>query len=47
MALLGAIAYILTYRMLGQNAAMLICIATVIVLRILAFRFKWNLPRPK
>ena len=46
-SLLGAISYILTFRQFGQNAAMMICIFTVIILRILAARFKWNLPRPR
>ena len=46
-SLLGAAAYTVTVSFLGHDPAMLVCIFTVITLRILAFRFKWNLPRPK
>lgn len=46
-SLIGAIVCILLWSVLGQMAAMLIGAATVVVLRLLAVKFRWSLPKAK
>jgi len=41
----GALANILLMRILPEEAAMLCGFAVVVVVRTLAIRFNWNLPR--
>ena len=45
--LCGAIFYTLTYKYIHHLASMLIAIGIIITLRVLAIKFKWNLPVPK
>ena len=45
--LCGAICYALTYKYIPHLASMSIAIAIIVVLRVLAIVFKWNLPVPK
>ena len=45
--LCGAIFYTLTYKHIPHLASLLIAIGIIIVLRVLAIKFKWNLPVPK
>lgn len=45
--LCGAIFYAFTYKYIHHLASMLIAIAIIITLRVLAIKFKWNLPVPK
>lgn len=46
-SLVGAIVCVLLWSVLGQMAAMLIGAATVVVLRLLAVKFRWSLPKAK
>lgn len=39
--------FVLTYKHIGEVAATIITMSIVIVIRMLAFKFKWNLPIPK
>ena len=45
--LCGAVCYALTYKYIPHLASMSIAIAIIVVLRVLAIVFKWNLPVPK
>ncbi|MBO5356612.1 MAG: trimeric intracellular cation channel family protein [Clostridia bacterium] len=45
--LCGAIFYTLTYKHIHHLASLLIAIGIIIVLRVLAIKFKWNLPVPR
>lgn len=45
--LCGAIFYTLTYKHIPHLASLLIAIGIIIVLRVLAIKFKWNLPVPR
>ncbi len=45
--LCGAIFYTLTYKHIHHLASLLIAIGIIIILRVLAIKFKWNLPVPK
>lgn len=44
-ALAGAFLYIFLYRLIPDIAAMLVSSAAVVVIRLLAARYRWNLPR--
>lgn len=44
-SLIGAVLYIFLYSRLNEAAAMIISAATVIIIRILAAHYRWNLPR--
>ena len=44
-ALAGAVLCVLLWRPLGQTPAMLICVSTVFLIRMLAARFRWSLPK--
>lgn len=44
-AILGAIVFVLLRPFLGEASGVLICCATVFVLRLLAARYHWSLPR--
>ena len=44
-ALIGAFLYIFLYRLIPDTAAMLISSLTVVVIRLLAAHYRWNLPR--
>ena len=46
-SLLGAAAFILLWNLFGQSFAFTGCIITVVVLRILAAKFRWSLPKAK
>lgn len=46
-SLIGAVVCILLWSVLGQMVAMLIGAATVVVLRLLAVKFRWSLPKAK
>ena len=46
-SLIGAIAYMLFWRMMGASAAMIVCVSIVVVLRLLAAIYHWNLPVAK
>lgn len=43
-AVLGSVLYVLTYSHWNQLVSMLLSIALIIVIRLLAYFFKWNLP---
>ncbi len=45
--LIGSTFYALTYKHIHHLASMFIAIGIIIVLRVLAIKFKWNLPVPK
>lgn len=45
--LCGAIFYTLTYKHIHHLASLLIAIGIIIAFRVLAIKFKWNLPVPK
>jgi len=45
--LCGSVIYTLTYRHIPHLAALSIAIFIIIALRVLAIKFKWNLPVPK
>lgn len=46
-SLIGALLYILLHHRINEIAAMLISAATVIIIRLLAAHYRWNLPRIK
>lgn len=41
----GAVCYVLLLPLISQDAALILCAALVIVIRLLARHFEWNLPR--
>ena len=41
----GAVSYVLLIDVCGNNAAMVVSALLVVVIRILARKYKWNLPR--
>jgi len=41
----GAVCYVMLLDVIGDNAAMIISAVLVVVIRILARKYKWNLPR--
>ena len=45
--LCGATFYALTYKLMPSIVSMIIAIGIIIILRVLAIIFKWNLPVPK
>ena len=46
-SLLGAAAFILLWKFFGQSFAFTGCIIVVVVLRLLAAKFRWSLPKAK
>ena len=44
--ILGALFYVLTRDAIGQLVSLLITLAFIITVRLLACKYKWNLPRP-
>lgn len=44
-SLVGAVLYVFLYRWLDEAAAMIISAAIVIIIRLLATHYRWNLPR--
>lgn len=46
-SLIGAILCALLFRVLGSSGAMLVCVASVFIIRILAAHFHWSLPKAK
>lgn len=46
-SLIGAAAFILLWNFFGQSFAFAGCIITVLVLRLLAAKFRWSLPKAK
>lgn len=44
-SLAGAICYVLLHDILGVNASMVICTLLVILIRVLARHYEWNLPK--
>lgn len=45
-SLIGAVLYAIIRPYLGRPASMLLCTATVIILRLCAAHFRWSLPKP-
>ena len=46
-AIFGALVCALTWNLLGQRWAMLLCAASVLLIRLLAAHFHWSLPKAK
>jgi len=46
-SIFGAVCYIMTRSLLDQRTAIIISVSVVVIIRILAARFEWNLPRIK
>ena len=44
-SIVGAVVCVLCWNRIGEEAAMLIGVASVVVLRLLAIRYRWNLPK--
>ena len=44
-AILGAIACVLLWHVIGERGAIFVCCGVILVLRILAARFHWSLPK--
>lgn len=45
-SLIGAVACALIWKPLGQNIAIIVGVVIVLVLRLLAAKFRWSLPKP-
>ena len=44
-SIVGAVVCVFCWNRIGEEAAMLIGVASVVVLRLLAIRYRWNLPK--
>lgn len=44
-AILGAIACVLLWPLIGEHGSVIVCCGLILVLRILAARFRWSLPK--
>ena len=46
-SIIGAVACVLCWRLLGETTAIMFCTVLVITLRLLAAKFHWHLPKPE
>ena len=46
-SIIGAVCCVFTWRHFGESVAIMFCTVVVIVLRILAAKFRWSLPKPE
>lgn len=46
-SIIGAVVCVLCWRMLGESAAIMVCTILVVVLRLLAAKYHWKLPKPE
>ena len=44
-SIIGAVCYIFLRELIPGNSAMLLCAFIVVIIRLLATRYRWNLPR--
>lgn len=46
-SIIGAVCCVLCWRQLGESTAIMFCTAVVVVLRLLAAKYHWKLPKPE
>lgn len=46
-SIIGAVCCVLCWRLLGESNAIMFCTAIVVVLRLLAAKYHWKLPKPE
>ena len=46
-SLIGAVVFIALWNFFGQPLALSVCVIVVLVLRLLAAKFRWSLPKAK
>ena len=46
-SIIGAVCCVLCWRLLGESNAIMFCTAIVVMLRLLAAKYRWKLPKPQ